>query len=372
METVTVTWEGIPVEATVTPTIAGWAPELSEPTVRRTERAAAAARASGALAGGHFEAAARLLLRAEGLASSAIEGLRASATDVAIAEAAATPDAHERSTAAWVADNLAVVTDALSHPGPLDAATVLAWHRRLMRHGPTVENRHVGAWRDTLGWVGGPNPRLAAHVGVPAERVPAAMADLFAFAARDDIDPVTQAAVLHAQFETIHPFSDGNGRIGRVLVGWVLTHRLDLSVPPPVSLQMARDVGGYQAGLTLYRQDDHDSWVLWFADAVHAAADGAAAVLAAVEDLRGHWRSQVSDLRADSAAHRLLDELVAHPVLSTATAAALVGVSRRAATNAIAQLENRGILVDVGTVAHGPGRPERWWVAEDLLELLGR
>ena len=69
------------------------------------------------------------------------------------------------------------------------------------------------------------------------------MEDLVAFANEDRLDPVTQAAVLHAQFESIHPYGDGNGRIGRILIGWVLCHRLDLTVPPPVSLIIARDPG---------------------------------------------------------------------------------------------------------------------------------
>lgn len=368
METVSVMWEGIPVEATVTPPIAQWDPPLSVTTVRRTEHAAAAARAAATLAAGQLEAAARLPLRAEGLASSAIEGLRASPADVAIAQGVGA----EGSTAAWVADNLAVVSDALGHDGPIDAETLFAWHRRLMRNSPTVEDRHVGAWRDTLGWVGGQNPRLAAHVAVPAESIAPAMEDLFAFVARDDLDPVTQAGVAHAQFETIHPFADGNGRIGRVLIGWILAHRLELAVPPPVSLELARQVGGYQAGLTLYRLDGHDAWVAWFADAVRGAAEGAAALLAAVEELVSRWRWAIGDLRADAVAHRFVELLPAHPVLSSASAAALTGVSRRAASNGLTELAARGVIVDVGTVPSGRGRPERWWVAQDLLALLGR
>jgi Fic family protein len=368
MRSVTVEWHGMNVEAVDPPRIADWSPDLLASTARRTEQAAAAVVRAGDRATGHLEAAARLLLRAEGLASSAIEGLRASAADVAIAEATDTSD----TTAAWVADNLAVVEEALREPRPLDGSLLKAWHSRLMRNSTTVEDHHIGEYRDELGWVGGANPKLAAHVAAPHDLIEPAMNDLFAFALRDDVDPVTQAGIVHAHFETIHPFADGNGRLGRVLVGRILKLRLGVSVPPPVSLQMARDAGGYQSGLALYRQDLTDPWITWFADAVTASAHSASDVLAAVDDLQGRWRKAIADLRKDSATHTLLEMLPAHPVVSTAIAAELTGVSRRAAESAVKQLEDRNILVAAGVISTGRGRPERLWIAGDLLALLGR
>ena len=368
MQRVMVDWRGMAVEAVVPPQIAAWRPDLSVSSARRTEQAAAAVIRAGDRATGHLEVAARLLLRAEGMASSAIEGLRAAAADVAIAEAADTAD----TTASWVADNLAVVAVALEDPGPLDGTLLKSWHSRLMRNSTTTEERHIGEYRDELGWVGGSNPRMATHVAAPEALIAVAMEDLFTFAARDDIDPVTQAAIVHAHFETIHPFADGNGRLGRVLIGRLLRQRLGVSVPPPVSLQMARDVGGYQAGLTLYRQDQLEPWVNWFADAVTAAAESASDVLAAVDGLLQRWRAEMVAVRRDSAAWVLLELLPAHPVVLTATAAELTGVTRRAADDAVKALQKRGILVDAGAVRSGRGRPARWWVASDLLALLGR
>jgi len=85
------------------------------------------------------------------------------------------------------------------------------------------------------------------------------MDDLVAYANTDHFDPVTHAALLHAQFETIHPYGDGNGRLGRILIGWVLARRrLVDKLPPPISVLIARDPGGYISGLHLFRDGSVD------------------------------------------------------------------------------------------------------------------
>lgn len=369
VDAVVVEWQGRPVSATGPAVIAELQLDLPGPVIRRTERAAAAARLAGAAARGPAEVAARLLLRSEGLASSAIEGLLATAANVALAAAGAR---RGDGVAAWVADNLAVVTDAVDEVGPLNTDRLMRWHIRLMIHAPDLEDRHRGAYRDRLGWVGGPNPMLAAHVAAPAERIGPAMDDLFAYAARTDVDVVTQAAVVHAQFETIHPFADGNGRLGRVLIGRILAHRLGLGVPPPVSQIFARDIGGYQAGLTLYRQGQAAPWVSWFADAVQGAAERTEALLTNVAELVDAWEADAKRMRVDSSARRILAQLPAHPVLSAPDVAELLGVSGQAGLTALGALASAGILVEVDRLAVGPGRPRRWWVAQDLLDLLGR
>jgi Fic family protein len=369
--TVTVTWQDVPVEAADPTRIADWDAELPAGIVRATERAAAAVQRAGDQAVGAFEVAARLLLRAEGLASSAIEGLRASAAAVALAEAD-TGDGAGDHVAAWVADNLAVVNDALDDPRPLTRARLFEWHVRLMRSSPTLDARHVGAYRDALGWVGGSNPRLAAHVGSPAALIPGLMDDLFTFVARTDVDPIAQAAITHAQFETIHPFADGNGRLGRVLIGRILARRLDVTVPPPVSLELARDVGGYQAGLTLFRQGDLDAWLRWFADAVAASSARSSAVLAEVAELQASWRATTADLRVDSAARRLCEILPAHPVVSSAIVADLLDVSEQAGRVALDELTRRKVLEALDARPSSVGRPRNWYVAQRLLDLLGR
>lgn len=366
MDTVIVDWNGRPVAAARPPAIADWPFDLASSTVRAAERARSEVLVTAGRAVGPLEVAARLLLRAEGVASSAIEGLRLPNAEVALARV---DPGGASETAAWVADNLQVVDDALDARGPLTERRLLAWHRRLMAHGglPAAD---VGAWRDQLVWVGGANPLVAAHVGPPAELVASTMADLVAFVARDDLDPVTHAAIAHAQFETIHPFVDGNGRLGRILVTWLLAHRVPTPVPPPVSLVFARDVGGYLSGLRLYQEGHVDAWVRWFAEAVTAASVRSRAAFDAVADLTVEWVDATAGLRADSVARRLLPHLVDQPVLSVALVADLLDVSAPAARNGLAALEHLGVVDDLGSIASGPGRPTRWWAATAVLDLL--
>lgn len=370
--TIRVPWRNGFVDAADPDPIAAASYSFGERTTRRTEQAAAAVVRAGDRAHGALEVAARLLLRSEGLASSAIEGLRATPAEVAIAamERDAGRDSHP--VASWVADNLAVVHDALSARGELSESMLLGWHRRLMRSQTTIDVRHVGAYRDTLGWIGGTDPRTAVHVAAPPDRIAALMADLIAFVARDDLDPVTQAAVAHAQFETIHPFADGNGRLGRVLIGWILTRRLHVTIPPPISVQIARDIGGYQSGLTLYRQDLVETWVAWFADALAAAAARTSEVLVDVATLHERWRAATSDLRVDAGARRLCELLPGSPVLNSEIVAALLDVTEQAARTALTQLVDRGIVIETATTNRTRGRPRRWFVAQELLDLLVR
>lgn len=209
---------------------------------------AGAARAQAAVEHGaetmpeDFAALARLLLRAEGVASSFIEGVTAPMLDIVLAEAA---ESGAPSAAAWVAANLAVVTEAIegAHAGTLTVESLCRWHRTLMTGSPTPA-QHVGVLRAEQGWIGGTSPLDAHLVTPPPEEVPALVDDLIAYVNRDDVDPVSQAAIGHAQFEIIHPFADGNGRVGRVLVAWILVRRLSLVTPPPVSARIAADVGG--------------------------------------------------------------------------------------------------------------------------------
>lgn len=365
---VPVTWNGRTVRSWVPDLLEGRALPLAEATVRRTEQAATQAQRGSAALPPTWEALARLLLRAEGVASSYIEGVGAPLADVAAAEL----DPTVGEAAAWVADNLAAVRGAIddAHGGPLDLGTVHGWHRTLMAGSGHLPAHLVGVPRDLQGWIGGTSPLDAVLVTAPPGDIAPLLDDLIAFANRTDVDAVTQAAVAHAQFEVIHPYADGNGRVGRVLAGWVLTRRLTLVSPPPVSVRIAADPGGYLSGLTLYRLGDVDPWVRWFADVVRAAGETAITLVGDVTDLQDRWRGHLAGLRADATALRVLDLLPQHPVLAATTVAASLGVTERAARSALEALAAHGIVEPYTPARRDRGRPRRWWVARELIDLL--
>jgi len=366
---VAIEWNGRPARAWLPDPIASRSLDLPVEIARATERAAAAATRVGDRLPSGWEPLARLLLRAEGIASSNIEGLRATAAQVAVAELDGAAAPHD---AALVADNLAVVTEALNHARGNERITVddlHGWHARLMRSSELAPHL-IAAFRNTQGWIGGRGPRDAAYVPPPAPNVPALIDDLIAFTNADDVDVITQAAVAHAQFETIHPYGDGNGRIGRLLVLWTLARRLDVSVPPPTSVLIARDAGGYLSGLYWFRTGELARWVKWFAAVVQASSAAALDWAGEVDTVMHAWRTRLSDLRTDAAARSILEILPAHPVITTDTAAEFVNVSGTAARAALAILHERGIIEPYEVAGSPRGRPRSWWLARELADLV--
>jgi Fic family protein len=352
-------WNGRPARAWLPDPLSARPLNLPVEVVRSTERAAAAVVRVGDRLPSGYEPLARLLLRAEGIASSNIEGLRAPVAQVAAAEL---DEAAAPREAALVAGNLAVVGDALEHAGStrlLTIKTIHAWHRRLMQESGLPPHL-IGAFRDAQGWIGGRGPQDAVYVPPPAPAVPALMDDLVAFVNAYDADAVTQAAVGHAQFETIHPYGDGNGRIGRLLVLWTLRRRLAVAVPPPTSVVIARDPGGYLSGLHWFRTGEDARWVTWFADVVSGSARAALEWADELDALMADWHARLGDLRADAAARKI----------AAATVARLVDVSDTAARTAIEQLHARGIVEPYAVPARGPGRPRTWWFAKELADLV--
>lgn len=246
---VVIDWQGQAVMASVPPMLAGVGIELPEMVVRATEKSVAAIERSSDRLPPSWEPLVRLLLRFEGVASSAFEQIRAPLEEIAAAEVTMLMTGPS----AWVADNLAVVSAAVdsARSEQLTTASLLEWHRRLMDHATgQLDLALLGAYRDRPVWVGGNSPREAAYVAPPHELIGPLMDDLIEFANADVFDVVTQAAIVHAQFESIHPFADGNGRLGRVLISWLIVRRLRVLVPPPFSVSVARDPGGYLSGLT--------------------------------------------------------------------------------------------------------------------------
>jgi Fic family protein len=374
---VPIVWRGRRARAFVPARLAERDLSLDPRTVGAVARAQAAVEHSAEALPADYAALARLLLRAEGVASSFIEGVTAPVVDIVLAEI---DDRGVPSVAGWVAANLAAVAQAIdeAQTGPLTVEALCRWHRTLMTGSPTPA-QHVGALRTEQGWIGGTSPLDAHLVTPPPDEVAALVDDLLAYVARDDIDPITQAAIAHAQFEVIHPFADGNGRVGRVLVAWALVRRLALLAPPPVSARIAADVGGYAAGLVRFRLGDHGAWVRWFAEAVSGAGRAQQELVASVERLQREWRERLAApragsrrVRSDAAAWRILDLLPSHLVLTAPMVAAELDLPLKTATGGLRDLVGARILVEHGTVQRSArGRPSRLYASHELLGLTG-
>jgi Fic family protein len=324
------------------------------------------------------EALARLLLRAESVASSRIEGLEVGARKLLRTEAAQAMGVNSRDvTANEVLGNITAMNGALLAVGPGDEITLdtlLAFHSRLMANAPGETG--AGALRTRQNWIGGSdyNPCSAAFVPPPHELVPELMADLCSFCNEDTLPAVAQAALAHAQFETIHPFADGNGRTGRGLIHLVLRRRgLASRILPPVSLVLATWANDYLDGLAATRyqgpvdgEDAHTGLNLWigrFAGACVRAVQDAAAFEARVQELEGEWRIRLGQVRADSAADLLLRALPGAPVLTASSAAELVGRTFPAVNDAITRLAEAGVLTQISI-----GKRNRAFEAKEVID----
>ena len=302
------------------------------------------------------EPLARLLLRAEAVSSSRIEGLEMPAGRLLEYEELDRLGVEHRldSTEAQILGNLHMLVEDLDaiHPGHIfTVEDICSLNRTLLAGTRTAETG--GVLRDAQNWIGGNrvNPVGAAYVPPEPEHVPALMGDLTAFLNTTELPPVAAAALAHAQLETIHPFADGNGRVGRALVHMVLRAAgLSRTTVPPVSLVLATDRERYIANLAAYRTESVaerrsavNGWIEYFANAVSLACERAAGFEAQLEEIRDGWLSRTS-FRANSAGRLLIDLLPGTPAISIKTAQALTGRSYPAARSAVLALQEAGIL----------------------------
>lgn len=314
-----------------------------------------------------LEVLARRLLRAESVASSRIEGLVLSQRRLARAEAEEA-DARDE-TARSVLGNVAAMEHAVALGAgtkPLRLSDVLAIHRHLML--ATSTPQIAGQLRERQNWIGGNayNPGRADFVPPAPERVKDLMDDLVAFMNRTDLPPVVQAAIAHVQFETIHPFADGNGRVGRALIHVVLRRRgLAPRYVPPVSLVLAADAKAYVGGLTAFREDRPADWILLFAQSIERAAAKAGELALRLAELQERWRARAGRPRRHSSAEALIVELPAHPIVTVGTAQKLLGRSKQAVNEAIAVLAEKRVLHAI-TLA----KRNRAWEARDVFDLI--
>ncbi len=307
----------------------------------------------------NLDALARILLRAEAVASSRIEGLSVGARRLLRADAAREQgDPSHDPTVSEVLSNIDAATYALETTGPVSPDLLLEVHSRLL--GGTLQAERAGRWRTEQNWLGGSdyNPCAAEFVPPPWEHVEDLIDDLCQFLAEAQLPTVALVAVAHAQFETIHPFADGNGRTGRVLISTILQRRgLAERVIPPVSLVLATLSREYVGGLTTYRHaagpgspEAHDAlneWVGWFARVCTRAVEDAQAFEQTVSEIQARWREAAAPVRRNSATDLLLDRLPGTPIIGGQTAAELLGRSFPAANQAIQNLVRAGVLRQV-------------------------
>ena len=182
---------------------------------------------------------------------------------------------------------------------------------------------------------------------------------------------MSRAALVHAQFVAIHPYGDGNGRLGRVLVSRVLRRGgVTVRATAPISMAIARDPGGYLSGLHLFEQGNVEEWVRWFAGTATWAATTTERLVEQASDVLARWSELVAGLRGDHTASALLERLPAQPVLSARDVSALLDVSERSGRTALTTLAARGILTPLPEVpAERPGRARHWFAATELLDL---
>lgn len=315
---------------------------------------------------------ARLLLRSESIASSKIEGMQLGVRDLARAEARVEAGQHASPTAREVLANIAAMELAVHEAAEAErfgTPEIAAIHHRLMASAPNAHT--AGRIRTQQNWIGGNdfNPCGADFVPPPPEEVERLLADLCDAMNDDILPPLVQAALVHAQFETIHPFDDGNGRTGRALIHVVLRRRGTApSYVPPISVSLAANRDRYIAGLTGFRGTAVTQWIDHFASAAAVAARLASVYLEAVERLSAAWRARLAAAaapRAGAAAWAIIDILPAHPMITAPVAAAATGRSKAPVYQGIRELEQAGVLLPLS-----PSRRNQSWEAAGLLDLL--
>ncbi len=310
------------------------------------------------------------LLRSESIASSWIEGLRDTPRNVLAARLdgvqGTSTTSHE------VLRNIDAMADAVTR---LAAAE---WsHDDIHRvHDTLLPGHAFGAYREEQVYIGGRSPLTAQYVAPPCDEIGPLMDDLLRYVRTTGDPPLVAAALVHAQFETVHPYADGNGRTGRALFHAVLARSglVDHGVLP-LSLVLRDDVRGYVSALTAFRPGAQEPTVLaaargeYLTYLLHAVLDAvqiADATFAEVDEVLTRWAAYVHRLRADSSVHRVIELLVDQPVVTPGFVMDALGIARATAGTALSDLERVGIVQRAG----GRFRGQRIYQAGDVLAVL--
>lgn len=303
---------------------------------------------------------ASVLLRTESASSSEIEGVTAGARALALAaiEAKAGPNAL------LVTANVTAMQRAVELADAISIDTILAAHQALLDNHTYAS---PGQLRDQQVWIGSTalSPHTASFVPPHHSRVPAALDDLIAFVHRVDLPVLVQVAIAHAQFETIHPFNDGNGRTGRTLVHAMLRHSgVTRTLTVPVSAGLLTDTAAYFQALTDYREGYVETIIGQFITASFRAISNGRVLVDDLEQVYGEWNEKLP-ARHGSAARRMLRHLLNQPAVNVAHVESVTGVALSAAQRAVEQLEDSEILKRTSG-----NQRNRVWIAQDVIDAL--
>lgn len=301
-----------------------------------------------------------LLLRSESSASSQIEHLTSSVRNVALAELADESPQNAR----LVAGNVAAMRKALASQDEITVDSIRDVHRILISWSG---ESFGGELRREQVWVGGTpySPHGAHYVPPTWQRVPEYLDDIVAFISREDVDPIVQAAVAHAQFETVHPFIDGNGRTGRVLLHKILRRSgVLLHVTLPLSAGLLHNVDAYMKSLEAYQEGNPVAVVEQLVDALELSLMVGRLVARNLDGVFAGWRGRMTE-RANSSIHRLPLVLAEQPVVTVPYVAEKMGITTRAAQNLVSRACEYEILRPLGN-----GRRGVFYQADELIDVL--
>lgn len=330
---------GITYRSAVPPRISGLTPEVDREIGALAREAEIELTRFDAESGHRLKAFAPILLRSEAASSSRIENLTASARQIFTAELGG----RAARNAAEISANTRAMRSALELSGRLDTAAMRRMHEVLMEG----QDRHTpGRYRSEAVWVGsrGTSPVGADFVAPRFERVPGLMEDLAGYASRTDLPPLVHVATVHAQFETIHPFTDGNGRCGRALAQAMLRRSgLTTNVAVPVSAGLLTDVGSYHEALTSYRAGDVSPIVAQFAAASLRAVPQGRWLMDELDAVLEAW-SELARPRRGSIKEHLLIFALERPAFTAEMAAAAVDVTPTNVYRYLKELREVGVL----------------------------
>ncbi|MGP9489020.1 cell filamentation protein Fic [Glutamicibacter sp. BW80] len=305
-----------------------------------------------------------VLLRTESTSSSQIEQLTTTARQLALAEI----DEGDKANARTVVGNVHAMESALALAPQISLNSILSMHQNLMNQQSGMEDE-AGKFRGELVWIGGTDnagPRGASFVAPSHELIRDAVEDLVAFISRTDLPAIVQAAIAHAQFETIHPFVDGNGRTGRALVHSILRHRrISQYTTAPISAGILRDTASYFEALEAFRAGDAAPIIQTFINASIFAANTGKDLIDSLAAQLDDSATKLVGLRSSSAAWKILPRLISQPVVNARHLKEQLGLGDAAIQRALSVLTERGVL------AEKSGRSRnRIWQHDGVLKIL--